>query len=290
MSHDIPEPGLAPDDLHDLASLYAVDALDPAERAAFESHLADCPPCRAEVARYAETTAQLAAAVAQDPPPALRTSVLDAIHGTLPSPAHLDTSAATATAMAMAMAQPAARDPERQPAKGSWGDRARSDRGSHVSLDALRRRYRRVLVAAVSTALVPGVLAGGWGLGVQAEQRQQEHIVAQEQDRENRLLAASDVTTRSLDVGGRTGTLVVSREQNTAMFVSDDLPAPGENSEYQLWLMDGDTPVPDAHFAGGQLRTWLTGDVAEADAVAMTIEPAGGSTTPTLPLVASTEI
>lgn len=282
MSNDVPEPD--PGDLHDLAALYAVDALDPAERTAFESHLADCPPCRAEVARYAETTAQLAAAVAQDPPPALRTSVLDAIHGTLPVPAHLDTATATTAA------RPVARGPERESAKGSWGDRARSDRGSHVSLDALRRRYRRVLVAAVSTALVPGVLAGGWGLGVQAEQRQQEHIVAQEQDRENRLLAASDVATRSMDVGGQTGTLVVSREQNTAMFVSDGLPAPGENSEYQLWLMDGDTPVPDAHFTGGQLRTWLTGDVADADAVAMTIEPAGGSATPTLPLVASTEI
>lgn len=284
MNHDIPEPGLVPGDLHDLSSLYAVDALEPAERAAFESHLAGCPPCRAEVASYAETTAQLAAAVALEPPPALRTSVLDAIHGTFPLPARPDTATATATA------QPAAGDAEREPAKGSLGDRARSDRGSHVSLDALRRRYRRVLVAAVSTALVPGVLAGGWGLGVQAEQRHQEQIVAQEQDRENRLLAASDVTTRSMDVGGQAGTLFVSREQNTAMFVSDDLPDPGENSEYQLWLMDGDTPVPDAHFSGGQLRTWLTGDVADADAVAMTIEPAGGSTTPTLPLVASTEI
>ena len=282
MSHDIPEPGLAPGDIHDLSSLYAVDALDPAERAAFESHLAGCPPCRAEVARYAETTAQLAAAVALDPPPALRTSVLDAIHGTLPLPARHDTATATA--------QPAARDPERKPDKGSGGDRARSDGGSHVSLDALRRRYRRVLVAAVSTALVPGVLAGGWGLGVQAEQRHQEQIVAQEQDRENRLLAASDVATRNMDVGGQAGTLFVSQEQNTAMFVSDDLPDPGENSEYQLWLMDGDAPVPDVHFTGGQLRTWLTGDVADADAVAMTIEPAGGSTTPTLPLVASTEI
>lgn len=282
MSHDIPEPDLAPGDLHDLSALYAVDALDPAERAAFESHLAGCPPCRAEVAGFADTTAQLAAAVALDPPPALRTSVLDAIHGTLPLPARPDTATATA--------RPAAGGPAREPTKGSLGDRARSGGGSHVSLDALRRRYRRVLVAAVSTALVPGVLAGGWGLGVQAEQRHQEQLVAQEQDRENRLLAASDVTTRSMDVGGQAGTLFVSREQNTAMFVSDDLPDPGENSEYQLWLMDGDAPVPDAHFTGGQLRTWLTGDVANADAVAMTIEPAGGSTTPTLPLVASTEI
>ena len=96
MNHDIPEPGLVPGDLHNLSSLYAVDALEPAERAAFESHLAGCPPCRAEVASYAETTAQLAAAVALEPPPALRTSVLNAIHGTFPLPARPDTATATA--------------------------------------------------------------------------------------------------------------------------------------------------------------------------------------------------
>ena len=33
-------------DMHAAVGSYAVDALDPVERAEFESHLADCPGCR----------------------------------------------------------------------------------------------------------------------------------------------------------------------------------------------------------------------------------------------------
>ena len=37
------------DDIHSLVGAYAVDALDDAERARFEQHLAACAECRAEV-------------------------------------------------------------------------------------------------------------------------------------------------------------------------------------------------------------------------------------------------
>lgn len=289
--NDIPDRSATAGDLHELSPLYAVDALGPAERTAFEAHLPGCPRCQAEVADYAETTAHLAEAVALEPPPALRASVLDAIHGSLPLPA--DAPAAVARPVSGKTGRDVQHVPVRVPARGPGElarPRAGSPRGSHVSLDALRRRYRRVLALAVATALVPSVVVGGWGLGIQAEQRHQEQHVTQEQDRENRLLAASDVTSHRIEVDGRAGTLFVSRGQDAALFVSAGLPDPGEHKEYQLWLMRGDTPVPDAHFTGAQPRVWLTGEVAGADAVAMTVEPAGGSTTPTLPLVASTDI
>ena len=285
--NNISDRGAGADELHDLAALYAVDALDTSERVTFETHLAGCSRCRAEVADHAATTSYLAEATALEPPPAVRAGVLGAIHGTVPLPAHAPAPAARPTAGGPERTTVGA--PARGPAATPAHSGARRSR-SHVSLDGLRRRYRRVLALAVATALVPGVAVGGWGLGVQAQQRQQEQHVAQEQDRENRLLAASDLTTHRIDVAGQDGRLLVSREQDAALFVSDDLPDPGEEKEYQLWLLRGDTPVPDAHFSGGQLRTWLTGDVSDADAVAMTVEPAGGSTTPTLPLVASTDI
>ena len=284
--NDIPDG--AAGDLHDLASLYAVDALVPAERAAFEAHLAGCPRCRAEVAGYADTAARLAEAVPLEPPPALRATVLDAIHGTAPLPAHAP--APEAHGVPAEAARGTAGVPARDPAGERTRSRGRSRPGSHVSWDALRRRYRRVLALGVATALVPSVVVGGWGLGVQAEQRHQEQQMTQEQDRETRLLAAPDVTSHRIEVAGRAGTLFVSREQDTALFVSSGLPDPGEHKEYQLWLMRGDTPVPDAHFPGDRPRIWLTGDVSDADAVAMTVEPAGGSSSPTPPLVAGTEI
>jgi anti-sigma-K factor RskA len=285
--NDIHDHHLDPGDVHDLAALYAVDALESAEQAAFERHLPGCPRCQAELADYAEVTAHLAEAVAQDPPPALRAAVLGAIHHTRPLPVLSDeTPTGGGAAPANTGTSPGAESAE----KGSPGSTTGHPGAEVVSLDAHRRRRHRLLAAAAAAVLLPGIALGGWSLGVQSEQRQQEQLAAQQQDRENRLLAAPDVTTHRIEVEGRPATVVVSQEQDTALFVSTDLPDPGPGREYQLWLIREDTPVPDVHFTGGQVRTWLDGDVADAAAVAMTIEPAGGSTTPTLPVVAATEI
>lgn len=237
-------------DLHDLAPLYAVDALEPAERTGFERHLDTCPRCRAEVAEYAEVGASLAAATAVEPPPELRSAVLSAVHNTPQLPV---------------------------PAVASLQDRR-------------RRRGRTLLAAAAAAVLIPGIALGGWGLGVQWEQRQQEQAAANEQSRENRLLSAPDLTTRTLDINGTPATVVVSQEEDAALFVAGQLPDPGEGREYQLWLLEGETPIPNVRFEGGDVRVWLSGDVQAAGAVAMTVEPAGGSETPTFPLLAATEI
>jgi anti-sigma factor RsiW len=266
---DVHDPHPGPGDVHDLAALHAVDALEPAEQAIFETHLPGCPRCQAEIVDYTEVTAHLAQAVAQDPPPALRTTVLDTVHGAASSPAH------------------AGIDRTEVPVRSRP---AEAPMAPMVSLDARRRRHRRLLAAAAAAVLVPGVALGGWGLGVQSEQRQQQQLAAQEQDRANRLLAAPDVTTHRIEVEGRTATVVVSQQEDAALFVSTDLPDPGQGREYQLWLLQEDIPIPGAHFTGGQVRTWLDGEVADAGAIAMTIEPAGGSTTPTLPVLAATEI
>ena len=143
--------------------------------------------------------------------------------------------------------------------------------------------------AAAAAVLLPGAALGGWAVGTQAEQREQQ-LVAQEQDRQNRLLSAPDVTTRQLDVDGRPATLVVSAQADAALFVASDLAGPGEGREYQLWLVQDETPVPDVRFGGGQVQVWLDGDIDRAGAVAMTVEPAGGSETPTLPVLAAAEI
>ncbi|GAB2603588.1 anti-sigma factor [Kocuria himachalensis] len=274
--------------VHELAALYAVDALEPAEQAAFERHLPGCPRCQQELADYAEVTAHLAETVAQDPPPALRAAVLGAIHHTRPLPVLSDEAP---TGGGAAPAAPGTSRGTDSTDEGLPGNTIGHPGAEVVSLDAhRRRRYRRLLAAAAAAVLVPGIALGGWGLGMQSEQRQQEQLLAQEQDRQNRLLAAPDVTTHRIEVEGRPATLLVSQQQDTALFVSTDLPDPGQGREYQLWLIQEDTPVPDVHFTGGQVRTWLDGEVADAAAVAMTVEPAGGSTAPTLPILAATEI
>lgn len=62
-------------DVHTLTGVYAADALDDAERAAFERHLRECAACRAEVAELTETASRLASAVATPAPSGLRARV-----------------------------------------------------------------------------------------------------------------------------------------------------------------------------------------------------------------------
>ena len=73
-------------DLHHLSGAYAVDALDGAERAAFESHLLGCADCRAEVAELTAAGHSLAALTEATPPPSLRASVLSGISQVRPLP------------------------------------------------------------------------------------------------------------------------------------------------------------------------------------------------------------
>jgi anti-sigma factor RsiW len=78
-------------ELESLIGAYALDAVDPDERAAIDAHLAECPRCRAELADHLEVAAMLAhtgapapeglwrriAAALEEPPPALRLEVVD---------------------------------------------------------------------------------------------------------------------------------------------------------------------------------------------------------------------
>jgi anti-sigma-K factor RskA len=75
-----------PSDIHALSGAYAVDALDDIERTEFESHLAECAECRAEVTSLRETAALLAEAESATPPASLREGVLTMIGRVRPLP------------------------------------------------------------------------------------------------------------------------------------------------------------------------------------------------------------
>ena len=64
-------------EIHELSAAYALDALDPAEREAFEQHLARCAECREAVAGFQDVAADLAYDADAPPPPrALRERIL----------------------------------------------------------------------------------------------------------------------------------------------------------------------------------------------------------------------
>src|SRR6188508_1917283 len=69
------------DGARSLLGAYALDAVDPDERAAVERLIATDPTAAAELAQLTAVAATLGDAVAGDPPAALRASVLAAITG-----------------------------------------------------------------------------------------------------------------------------------------------------------------------------------------------------------------
>ena len=238
---------------------YALDALDPAERAAFEEHLATCETCPQELTEFAETIAELGAAVAVPPPPELRASVLDAIRQVRPLP------------------------PEEP----------MTDQPAPPVVDELaaRRAQRRsrLLTLAVAAVTVVALALGGW---VYALNRQQQAQVAQAQAM-SRLLSAPDARTYPVTLadGRGAGSFVVSKSLDQAAFVSSTVPSAPQGRTYQLWTITSAAPLavtPNATFPGGSSRAvFFTGDVRNAVGAAISEEAAGGSTTgvPTQPIL-----
>lgn len=66
-------------DLHHLAAAYALDALEPDERMAFEAHYHDCDICTGDVVNFRATLAALGELSAAAPPAELRARVLQQV-------------------------------------------------------------------------------------------------------------------------------------------------------------------------------------------------------------------
>jgi anti-sigma-K factor RskA len=77
---------------------------------------------------------------------------------------------------------------------------------------------------------------------------------------------------------------VVRLGDERAVLVAEDLPAAPEGDTYQAWIMREDVPEPAGLFEPNDTGTAaapLEGSIEGADAVAVTVEPSGGSSSPT---------
>ena len=85
--------------------------------------------------------------------------------------------------------------------------------------------------------------------------------------------------------GGGAATAILT--DDAALFSAAGLPDPGDDHVYQLWVIDGDEAASVGVLADddGTVRQ-LADDFTEGSALAITVEPSGGSTQPTTtPLV-----
>jgi len=256
-------------DASDLLPGYVLDALDDADRRTVESLLESDAGARRSLDEYREVLA--AFAVEQEPPAAVRESVLERVRST-PQLAAQDGSgpaaaapAPSASASASASAGPARPGPA-------------PDAGDAVVVDLAARRRRRwgaavAAVAAAAAIAVPTTIA----VQVTAERdrlREQSEVVSE-------MLADPDsVILRSpVDGGGRASVLVADGDM---FFRAEDLPDPGSGRTYQLWVVAADGSVSSAGVlaerdgaASALVRQ------SEGTGMAVTVEPAGGSEQPT---------
>lgn len=232
-------------DIHVLAGAYALDALDPAEREEFAAHLTGCDACRQDVADFQATAARLASFAAQPAPAPMKQRTLAAVDHVRQLPPRVP-SAAT------------------------------------VSLRGALRR--KALPVALAASLATAASFAGLAAWQNQQNRQLEQRARQSEtrlDAVSGVLAAPDArTVHGRASNGALASVVASDRQNRAVFTATGLPAPAAGSTYQLWLAHDGTMRP-AGFIRQDGTVLLEGEPADAAAVGLTVEPAGGSPRPT---------
>ncbi len=130
------------------------------------------------------------------------------------------------------------------------------------------------LAAAAALALVTlGMFA--WNASLQEEnQTLQGELEGQQKS------YALQSTGEAQEVRGE----VVRLPDERVVLVAEDLPSPPEGETYQAWIMREDVPEPAGLFEPndtGAAAAPIEGSIEGADAVAVTVEPSGGSSSPT---------
>lgn len=249
-------------EIHAAVGSYVVHALEDADREAFDAHLAHCTTCRIEVTELSETVAELGWLVQRPAPPAVRRSILSHVNEVRPLPPLTD------SARSVPDAPLAARE-----------------RGKDVRTTP--RPRRRAASFALAAALLAVVGLGG--AVVTLDQQRQDQVVANQA--QTTLLTASDAKVYTNELGsGADVSFVVSKSLDQAMFLASDLPSLDADHAYQLWSMTAHGAVPSTVFSSsGDVQVWMKPGIRTGNGVALTVEPAGGSTRPsTQPLVIET--
>lgn len=234
------------DDVRSLLGPYALDAVDDLERRAVDRLVADDTDAARELRSLQAAAAELGAATADEPPAALRASVLAAI---------------ATTPQVSATGGPGA----------SAAHRGRAD--ARARRRGLDRFSLAVASAAVVAVGVTGTLA--WDSSRRAVEAEAEiqRLTAALTDPGAELLRS--------DVAGG-GEAVALLTEDDAVLLAAGLPELPADRAYQLWtLRDGGAlPAGVLDVEDGAVRAVAEG-YRPGDGLAVTVEPAGGSEQPT---------
>jgi len=278
----------------ELFPFYALDALTPAERAEVEAYIAADPEAKSRLDALMNTTEKLPYDIEPiSPAPEVKANLM----------ARIQADKQAQSAVPSAPSRPT-------PPSLSWAERLRRWYGrvqTHPALPAL---------AGVCLLLV--VFAIGWSVSQSRQQATLQTQVAnlsaevaalrgekdalqiqnaalrqQIEDQEQQLASYRQPGSITLAIGDATGshpeatgTLTIDPATETAVFVAENLAQLGETQVYQLWLIRGETPVSAGLFnvdeTGRGVLAGVTAVPGSFEAIGLTIEPAGGSPSPTL--------
>ncbi|WP_111766840.1 anti-sigma factor [Nakamurella deserti] len=254
----------------------ALNALDELEAAQFRRHLEDCPTCQVELSGFAETAARLGAASSEPAPASMRSSVLAAVAVTRQLPPLTD-DVAGADGTGSAVAGSGGGD-------GPWRDAAPADAGDRsggevVDLASRRRPPTRWLLSAAAAVAIALI-----GLSFFLVNR--TSTTDNDADALKRCVSTAADREQLPTAPGSTGdtTVVVSASCGGALLSFADVPALDADQTYQLWVISGDqtrsvTTLNPA--ADGSMPETVAAVHLGDTALGVTVEPAGGSPTPT---------
>jgi anti-sigma factor RsiW len=239
--------------LEETLGAYALGALPTLEADAVTAHLADCPACRTVTADFAATAGLLAVAPEPvEPSAGLRHRILAAAQDELDSGA-----------------------PPAEPIPFP---------GPLAQPSAARRTVSHFPWVAVAAALLVSFSVGVWNNQLRGELREQGEVLeVYEHARQTWALAPTAAG------GGRgRGLVAVLEGGGQPVVLLQDLPAQPPNRIYQVWVIRNGQPVSAAVVRPGpepQQRVELQQDLTGVQTIAVSVEPAGGSPSPTGPIV-----
>lgn len=265
--------------LHLLTGSYALNALDEGERQDFERYALTDSQTLEEVRSLSATASLLAYGTDEEtPPPALKADLMAAIRNTRQLPA---------TSVVRDI----------NSAKGSHsGTGARDTRHPAKTTDARRTRWVPTLSAAAALLIFGGVGVGGWVAGQSSNQedmaakivalQKQQEASQEQQDAMLAIVGSADakIATTSLSDGGSV-TVASSVKANKAAVMVQSLPPLPTDKVYEMWFISAAGAVPAGTMVNDTptvpAMAILQGPMGGATHVGITVEPTGGSPTPT---------
>jgi anti-sigma-K factor RskA len=242
------------EDYKEMIPARALSALDAAEAQTLNEHLENCAECRKELDDWQATAAALAFdANPAEPSPKVRERILDEVRK--------DLSEGNVV-------------PFRSTSRNLWS--------SFGSLGAMA-------AAVLFTALIVGLVVMWRQNNAIRDELQQSREFVQ-------LVTSPGARVRELkgvDVAAGATATVAYDTNGHAMLVADKLPRLPQGKAYQLWFIVGNKPpMPGKTFAPdssgkGRMKEQMPREALDSPTFAITLEPAGGSTTPTMPIYLS---